>query len=312
MSPKPASSGSGGQIQRETDLKSGSDAPMMAVLSFFLPEANPDDLLLDLEDIVPWGWQEVVQGDRVEVRIHCLDHEQAHLVSERLTSRCPDVHLEISRAEVRDWSSAWREYFKPVLVAEKFLVLPPWETCSERTAGIVPITIEPRMAFGTGHHATTNLCLHVLARLWATKQLKAGTSFLDVGTGSGILAIGAALLGISGVGLDSDPIAVDNARENVQLNKVGDQVALFTGSVDCLKAESRYDLILANILADPLITMAPALSRHLAPTGVLVLSGLLHRQEDRVIRGYAVHNLNNVMVLRQDEWSALVFSPDRA
>ena len=281
---------------------------MMAVVSFFRPDPCSEDLLLDLEEIVTWGWEELTRDGGVEYRVHCQDPEQARLVTDRLASRYPDLDIALSQTEDKDWSLAWREYFKPVLVAEKFLILPPWEACAQSSAEIVPIIIEPRMAFGTGHHATTNLCLQVLARLWATKQLKADCSFLDVGTGSGILAIGAALLGWHGIGLDTDPVAVDNARENLELNGVQEQVELVAGTVDCLKHGGGCDLILANILADPLIGMAPELNRHLKPSGTLVLSGLLNKQEHRVIKAYADVNLKNSMVLRLDEWSALVFS----
>jgi ribosomal protein L11 methyltransferase len=280
-------------------------APMMTVLSFSLPAPGPADLAFDLEEVVPWGWEEIDKNDVVEYRITCQDDEQACLVKDRLVSRCPELEILQESEETTDWSQAWREFFKPVLVAEKFLILPPWETCSQRSSDLTPITIEPRMAFGTGHHATTSLCLQVLAQLWAKKQINARTSFLDVGTGSGILAIGAAMLGMHGLGLDVDPVAVDNARENVIINRVQDRVSLLTGTVNAIKPGRGFGLVLANILADPLVEMAPELRRLLSPSGILVLSGLLNKQEDRVLRAY--DDLRTVMVLRQQEWSALVF-----
>jgi len=276
---------------------------MMAVLSFSMPAPGPEDLALDLEEVAPWGWEEISRNDLVEYRVTCQGNEQARLVKDRLISRHPDLEIHQQSEEPKDWSQAWREFFKPVLVAEKFLILPPWENCSQIASDLIPITIEPRMAFGTGHHATTSLCLQVLAQLWARKQINARTSFLDVGTGSGVLAIGAALLGMSGLGLDIDPVAVDNARENTVINRVQDRVSLMTGSVDGIKPGHGFGLVLANILADPLIKMAPKLSRLLSPSGMLVVSGLLNKQEDRVRRAY--RGLRIITVVRRQEWSAM-------
>ena len=186
-------------------------------------------------------------------------------------------------------------------------VLPSWLKDEQWEAQ--PILIEPKMAFGTGHHQTTALCLGALDRLATEGVLGAGKSFLDLGTGSGILGIAAAKLGLCGLGYDIDPVAIDNARENAALNQVEAQLELGVGSIDAIPQEPRFDCILANILANPLIDMAEEICLRLARPGVLILSGILAEQADRVVAAYAALGLDNPEISLSGEWALLVFRP---
>ncbi len=164
------------------------------------------------------------------------------------------------------------------------------------------------MAFGTGHHPSTQLCLRALTELRDSGEVLAGSSFLDLGTGSGILGIAAAKMDLHGLGLDCDLVAVRNGILNRGLNKAGDSLLFCTGGLTCLKQGVSFDLILANILSHPLIEMAAPLVSLLKPSGLLLLSGILQEQEEEVVRAYHRQRARNVKVLHQEGWSGLIFT----
>ena len=173
-----------------------------------------------------------------------------------------------------------------------------------RTYRRKPIIIEPKSAFGTGHHNTTVLCLEAITELLASGRLKAGQRFFDVGTGSGILGIACCLNGLAGLGSDIDPVAVDNALENVVINKVADDFRIVPGSAEAGEGE-QFDLVVANILAGPLRELAPALIARMKPGACLVLSGLLDVQADAVEAAYA--ELGKARRVQSGDWVALVW-----
>lgn len=252
------------------------------------------------------GWEETEEGNHVRFTFHLDDHPLADSVREEALLRWPDARLEVSSEDRQDWGRAWMEFFTPVTAGEHFEILPPWlehEARRDRTT----IVIEPKMAFGTGHHPSTALCLEVLGDLLAQDDstLGAQNRFLDLGTGSGILAVGLALKGLFGLALDIDPQAVVCARENVIGNQVADRVSLAVGSLDTLPQDARFEVIVANILSGPLIAMAPQLCSHLAPGARLVLSGILSEQAPDVARAYRSQGLGTPEILRMDEWVAL-------
>lgn len=166
------------------------------------------------------------------------------------------------------------------------MVLPPWLLDTTPLEGRKPIVIEPKSAFGTGHHNTTVLCLDAITQLTESGRLKPGMRFFDVGTGTGILGIACCFGGMTGLGSDIDPVAVDNALENVGINKVADAFRIVPGSAEAGAGE-RFDLVVANILAGPLRELAPQIMECMKPGGCLVLSGLLDVQADAVEDAYA-------------------------
>ncbi|MGQ9735129.1 MAG: 50S ribosomal protein L11 methyltransferase [Thermaceae bacterium] len=161
-----------------------------------------------------------------------------------------------------DWLSAWKRDLRPVR-AGPFWVMAPWH---EAQPGLIPIVVEPGMAFGTGHHETTRLALRALAR-----HLRPGMRVLDLGTGSGILAIAAAKLGGKALGVDIDPTVIPLAQENARKNGV--EVGLKEGSLE--DVEGPFDLIVANLFAELHQAFAPVYPSRLAPGGVLLLTGIL-------------------------------------
>jgi ribosomal protein L11 methyltransferase len=168
-----------------------------------------------------------------------------------------------------DWLSAWKRDLKPV-EAGPFLVLAPWHQAQE---GFIPLVIEPGMAFGTGHHETTRLALRALAG-----RVREGARVLDLGTGSGILAIAAAKLGARAMGVDIDPSVIPLARENARRNGV--EVEFLEGSLEAL--EGPFDLIVANLFAELHQALMPAYAARLAPGGALLLTGILRSKADGV------------------------------
>jgi ribosomal protein L11 methyltransferase len=202
------------------------------------------------------------------------------------------------------WADAWKVHFKPLRVGERFIVCPTWEEPGGGEQDLV-IRIDPGQAFGTGHHETTRLCLEWLDH-WDRNRAHLNVSLLDVGTGSGILAIAAGLLGYAEVvAVDIDPEAIAVAEENIALNRLRERINLVHGSA--ADVSGRFDVVLANIQAAPLIEMALVLTGKLKSSGTLVLSGVLVEQKEQVRDAYAKQFLN----LRGDrsagEWCSLEF-----
>lgn len=210
------------------------------------------------------------------------------------------ARVEWRRVAEESWAHAWKEHFHPLPVGERIVVRPTWRTYDAKPGEIV-IDLDPGMAFGTGSHPTTSLCVKALERL-----VREGDLVYDVGTGSGILAIAAALLGAGRVvACDIDPVAVRVARENVAQNGVARRVEVVEGDWSALPAE-KADVVVANILAEVIIDMAPEVSRLLRPGGNFVASGIiLHRAGD-VERALAGAGLEVLRKDEQGEWAALV------
>jgi len=175
-----------------------------------------------------------------------------------------------------DWVKKTQAQFQPIRISERLWIVPSWHDAPDPTA--VNLRLDPGAAFGTGSHPTTQLCLR-----WLEDKLAGGESVLDYGCGSGILAIAAALLGAARVaGVDIDAAAVEAARDNARINGVQ---AEFTASSQPLAFDA--DVLVANILANPLQVLAPVLARHVRPGGVMALSGVLKDQAEDTMRAYA-------------------------
>lgn len=195
------------------------------------------------------------------------------------------------------WRDEWRKYFKPTRLGDRLVIRPSWEPW-EASARDVVLVLDPGRAFGSGLHETTRLVLREI-----DARVRGGERILDVGCGSGILAIAALLLGAgSAVATDNDPDAVEVTRENATLNGVTDRLEASTTDVTDL--EGTYPFVVANIEARVLIPMAPALSARVAPGGTLVLSGILRGQEDEVAAAYG--SLRRLETPTDGEWVALV------
>lgn len=199
----------------------------------------------------------------------------------------------------QDWNESWKKGFIPLDVGEHFTVLPPWEN---KRSGRINLIIDPGMAFGTGHHETTRSCL-VLMEKYDGKIAKG--HFLDLGTGTGLLAIAASKLGYDQVvAVDTDPLAIEAARKNLELNHVVN-IELREGSL--IGTPGTFDCIVANIISGVLVLLAHALSSRLKPSGIAILSGILAEQADEVTKAYEQTGLKLIEDSPDGKWTSLVF-----
>jgi ribosomal protein L11 methyltransferase len=219
------------------------------------------------------------------------------------------IQPEISQTKIetmtipeQDWGEKWKKFFKPFQVTSRVVVKPPWSSFRPKK-NEVSIVINPGMAFGTGTHATTKLCIRALEK----GLRKKGQSVLDVGTGSGILSILAGRMGAGEVlGVDTDEVALEAARENLRQNRVSDLVEVRKGSIGPIRRQ--FDVVVANIDLRGLRRMREPLLRHLKRIGLLVLSGLLEREGDRLRRYYMeTGHLRWAQSTREGEWVCLTF-----
>jgi ribosomal protein L11 methyltransferase len=202
----------------------------------------------------------------------------------------------LDQVEEQNWVQLTQSQFDPIRVSGQLWIVPSWHESPDPAA--VNLILDPGMAFGTGSHPTTRLCLE-----WLEHNVTDGCSVLDYGCGSGILAIAAARLGAGRVaGVDIDPLAVDAARDNAERNGV---TALFADSAQTVAGE--YDLVVANILSNPLRVLAPAICAHVRPGGRLALSGILREQAEEIIGIYAQWLPMAVADVRED-WVCLAGS----
>lgn len=215
-----------------------------------------------------------------------------------------DLQIEISKKQNKDWLDEYKKGVAPVAVG-KFYVRPSWCERSQDSA-LIDLLIDPALAFGSGHHESTNMCLALLSEL-----TRAGVSALDVGCGSGILSIAMKKLGAKVSACDTDEQAVTATQQNAEKNGVRiDQIWL--GSVSSLNEQSssksaqpQFDLIVANIIADVILILSADLKKALKPGGKLVLSGILEKYKDRIEQAFS--DLSFICMKQKNEWLSFVY-----
>lgn len=214
----------------------------------------------------------------------------------------PLGELETRALAEQDYANAWKKFYTVLHVGARTVIKPSWLEYTPRENDIV-IELDPGMAFGTGLHPTTRLCLAMLE-----KYVTADCEMLDVGTGSGILAIGAAKLGARKVDArDIDPIAVETAQKNVAASGLADQIRVTRRSVTIEPDPHTFQIVTANIFADTIAELAPALIHHLVPGGVLIASGILVERAHLVENAMDEQGMTRVDKLQEVDWLALVY-----
>lgn len=272
-----------------------------------IEDSYPVALEADVEDYLPLPEKDFPLEEVRLIAYLPLDEELTSKVESirQLVAALADFDLDPGRAEValseveeEDWATAWKAYYKPIAVGSRLLIKPSWEEI-EPTDRLV-IELDPGMAFGTGTHATTTMCLEVLERV-----IKGGERVIDVGCGSGILSIAAARLGAREVeALDYDPVAVRVASENVVISGVKDQVSV--SQSDLLQAASGpADIIVANIIARIIVQLVPDLTQFLAPNGLFIASGIIGERLDAVLAALEAHDFQVLEEINEGDWYAL-------
>ncbi len=221
----------------------------------------------------------------------------------------PDFSFPVPTVSIlkeEDWANSWKANFKPTRIGERLVIKPSWEEFAASTGDII-LELDPGMAFGTGTHATTRLCLESLELLVFKENAFTGNStVLDVGCGSGVLGIAAALFGASRVvAVDIDPIAITVTRENAAINDVSEIVS--ASETPLAELPDQYAIVLANILAEELVKMSLPLTEKVTAGGFLVLSGILTEREKFVIAGFSQQPLRLHAVVHQEEWCCIIF-----
>jgi len=214
------------------------------------------------------------------------------------------LKVQLANLKDEDWENNWKQYYQPLAIGRRLLVVPQWLS-PENPEGRIPVLLDPGMIFGTGAHASTQMCMIALE-----DAIHGGERVIDLGSGSGILSIAALLLGAAtATGVDIDPKAEDIARDNAAINNLyGDRFAAVTGDVISDRArmeelaEGGYEIVLANIVADVIIPLSPVVPHFLRPGGLFICSGILNTRLEEVKAAITAAGLTITAVNTMDDW----------
>ena len=275
--------------------------------------ANGGIYIEDYSDLEQQAWeiahvdlieQDLLDQPRDVVKVHMYlapDENLAEvlpLFRERLDASGIEYTLSTTGVEQEDWQNAWKKYYHAMDIGQRLAIVPGWEEYqTDRTV----ITMDPGMAFGTGPHETTSLCLETLDAI-----VQGGERMLDIGTGSGILAIAALKLGAAEAeGVDIDPMCVRTAGENAQRNGVQDRFKVLVGDLSD-KASGVYNIITANIVASAILSLAPHVPALMAPGAVFIASGIIDTRKEEVLAGLRAAGLDPFEVHEKRGWVCIV------
>ena len=258
-----------------------------------------DESLMKLREVETTITLYIENNVYAKEKLCAINEMLAELKASDPTGKMGRLECSVSNIEDENWATAWKKHYQPVVIGEKLLVCPPWEECSPE--GRIILQIDPGMAFGTGIDETTRLCLEVLEN-----TITEGCSVLDVGCGSGILAIGALLLGASSaLGIDVLQVAVRSAEENAERNGVADRSAFICGNLaDSVK--ETYDVVCANISADVILALLPNAPNLLKPGGRLILSGIIKDREKDIVEAVQSVGLSFLECREERGWVCIV------
>lgn len=266
---------------------------------------------IEQEGIMPemYNEEEVPPADKLTVRAYIAENQHTAEAKQQLEEALRYMNMmypmptpEYIVVDDQDWANAWKDHYHPIRLGRNILIRPVWHDIEVRPNDI-ELSLDPGMAFGTGTHPTTQLCLIALE-----DTVQQGMEVLDLGSGSGILAIAAAKLGASSVyGIDIDQVAVDSSVENIERNNVQDRVTVAQGGLEkALEDGKQYDLIVVNIIAKIIIEMCQSgLGDLVKPNGVAVFSGVVDYQQPEVEEALKIAGLVPQQTYQQGDWVSI-------
>ena len=294
-------------VEAVTDILYGLGAQGVAI-------DEPVDVQKLREDELYWDYidEKLLENDTEETKIMAYFSEEETNLPEKIAVIKEKIRnltefglsigsgtVELSNVNQEDWESAWKQYFKPVHVTDRIVVKPEWEEYSPQEGEIV-IEIDPGMAFGTGTHETTSMCINQIE-----KNLKSGDTVIDIGSGSGILSMAAVLLGAEkATGVDLDPVAVRVALENVELNNLQDKIEILHGNLTDVIRE-KADIVVANIMADIILILLEDVRAFIKDDGLFISSGIIQEKRAAVEARLLEKNFSIVEVETKGEWCAI-------
>ena len=294
-------------VEAVTDILYGLGAQGVAI-------DEPVDVQKLREDELYWDYidEKLLENDTEETKIMAYFSEEETNLPEKIAVIKEKIRnltefglsigsgtVELSNVNQEDWESAWKQYFKPVHVTDRIVVKPEWEEYSPQEGEIV-IEIDPGMAFGTGTHETTSMCINQIE-----KNLKSGDTVIDIGCGSGILSMAAVLLGAEkATGVDLDPVAVRVALENVELNNLQDKIEILHGNLTDVIRE-KADIVVANIMADIILILLEDVREFIKDDGLFISSGIIQEKRAAVEARLLEKNFSIVEVETKGEWCAI-------
>ena len=274
---------------------------------------DPEDILGREQGPLTWDFADINvlehKGKVAVVKAYFAEEDNIEdvleYVNERLTE-LKEMGIDLGEAKVEhekmheeDWANTWKQYYKPSKVGEKIVVKPIWEEYEAKDGELV-VDLDPGMAFGTGTHETTRMCIQALER-----YVKEESTVFDVGCGSGILAIAAAKLGAKlAVGVDLDPVAVESSIENVGYNNLNNIEILHGNLVEVI--DGKADIVVANILAEIICILTDDVKRVLKDGGVFITSGIIHDRVDMICEKLEATGFEVVEKNRDGEWTCIV------
>lgn len=272
-------------------------------IDFSCPAPFQDFAIANLMDFGFEGFDQNDQGFQAYIPERLVEEDTRAQMADAVSNS--DYACEIvgeERILPRNWNEEWEKSIKSQFI-EPFFVCPTWVD-DPQPEGSIRLIIDPKMAFGTGNHETTRLIMRQLPKL-----VKNGGTVLDVGTGTGILAIAALKLGASSAfGFDIDEWSYQNARENAVQNGTADTLEIALGSFETVPTGAQYDLVIANVNRGILIEMSDSIEEATKAGGTAVLSGLLHQEESHILADEHFSKLEHLETIRENDWIAMVFT----
>lgn len=287
----------------------------MGIAGFTIEDARDFQDLLNKKNSYDWDYVDTslmeLEHIPTSVIFYLEESEETRELLVKMKNRLKELksdesidfgQLDMVSSIVEDsaWKDNWKEYFKPAKITERIVIKPTWEEYNPSGEELV-IEIDPGMAFGTGTHPTTSLCVKFLERYIEPDQ----DTVLDVGCGSGILAIASALLGAKDIiAVDIDPVAVDVSKENVELNRLSSRIRVLEGDLTKGLAE-KADIVAANLMADLVIMLSRDIAAHLKGKSIFISSGILVEKQREVVAAIEECGFRILDILEEGEWCAI-------